>query len=144
MSIHQTRWFWLSILSVTGWGAWALLLKLGSRGLSAEMTQFFATLGMLPAALAILLWRKFKLESSFKGASTSVVAGAISSGGILALVAAFKAGGKTDIVVTATALYPLVTVLLAVLILHERLTKRQIAGAVLATLAIVIFTQGGA
>ena len=130
-------------MAVTGWAGWALLLKIGSLHLSAEKTQFFSTLGMVPVAFGILLRRRFSLETQWKGVSSSVVNGALSCGGILALLAAFKGGGNTAIVTTTTALYPMVTVLLAVPILHERLTNRQIAGLGLATLAFAIFAYGG-
>jgi len=144
MHMYRARWFWCSILAITGWAGWALLLKLGSLRLSAEMTQFFSTVGMLPVAFGILLRRKFALETRFQGVSSSVVNGALSCGGILALLAAFKGGGNTGVVTTTTALYPMVTVLLAVPILHERLTRRQIVGLVLASLAFALFAFGGA
>jgi len=43
--------------------------------------------------------------------------------------------GKTSTVVTLSALYPLVTILISIAFLHERLTARQAVGIVLALIA---------
>ena len=43
--------------------------------------------------------------------------------------------GKTSTVVTLSALYPLVTILLSIAFLHEKLSPRQGAGIVLALIA---------
>jgi EamA domain-containing membrane protein RarD len=58
----------------------------------------------------------------------------------LALFAAYRSGGNTAVITTASGLYPLVTVGLAVVILGERLTRLQILGVGFATVAFVIFS----
>jgi transporter family protein len=69
-----------------------------------------------------------------------VTNGLLSSVGNLALLAAFRSGGNTAVITTATSLYPMITVGLAILILRERLTKRQMLGIGFAAAAIVIFS----
>jgi uncharacterized membrane protein len=48
--------------------------------------------------------------------------------GSWALFAALKSGGKASVVVPFTALYPMVVVIAAVVILHESLTGLQMVG----------------
>ena len=50
------------------------------------------------------------------------------------------AGGKASVVVPLTALYPVVTLGLALLILGERLSLRQSIGVALALTAIFLFS----
>jgi drug/metabolite transporter (DMT)-like permease len=52
-------------------------------------------------------------------------------------------GGPLSVVVTLSSLYPASTVLLARIILHERLNQRQIAGVVCALAAILLIVGGG-
>ena len=48
------RWFWYSLLTIAGWAAWALLLKLGSLEIPDAPALFLQTLGMLPLALLLI------------------------------------------------------------------------------------------
>lgn len=102
--------------------------------------QFLFALGALPVVLALLLAKRFRLGSNRKGVGYSLANGIASGIGMICLYAAFRSGGNTSVIMVSTALYPMVTVVLALLILHERLTKWQILGLILATAAIVIFS----
>lgn len=133
-------WFWYSLVTVVAWAGWALLLKLSSREISATATQFLATLGMLPVGLALLFRRAGRMERDPRGIFHAIGGGALSAAGIVALIAAFRSGGPTGVITVTTGLYPMVTVVLAVLLLKERLTQRQKAGLILAATAIVLFS----
>lgn len=136
----RTRWFWYSILCVVCWGGWALLSKLGSTEIPPETMQFLFTIGTLPVAIALLAARHFKMEGSPKGISYAVLNGILAGVGGLALFAAYHTGSNTSLVTAATALYPMVTVLLAVVLLKERFQFVQAIGLVLAAISIVIFS----
>jgi uncharacterized membrane protein len=60
--------------------------------------------------------------------------------GGLALFAAYHTDGNTSLITVSTALYPMLTVLLAVTILRERFGIVQFIGLGFATVAIVIFS----
>jgi uncharacterized membrane protein len=60
--------------------------------------------------------------------------------GNIAFFHALVIGGKVSIVVPATALFPIVTVILATTVLRERLGKLQILGFVLALIAIYLLS----
>jgi uncharacterized membrane protein len=140
-STFKTRWFWYSILTIIGWAGWALFLKLGSDEIPAEPTLFLQTVGMVPVALALLFNESIRTSRSKKGIGYSVLNGVVTGAGILCLLAAYRSGGNTSVVAVTTSLYPLVTFALAVALLHEKLTRTQIVGMVLATISIVIFSQ---
>jgi transporter family protein len=136
----KARWFWYSIACVCCWGAWAFFSKLGSREIPAQTMQFLFTLGTVPVCLALLVARRFKLERSAKGISYGVLNGILSGIGGLALFAAYHTNGNTSLITAATGLYPMITVVLAVLILREKLRRIQLLGLAFAAVAIVIFS----
>jgi transporter family protein len=143
MAIKDTlnaRWFWYSMLCVLCWGGWALLSKFGSREIPPETMQFLFTIGSVPIAIALLIARRFKLEKSPKGISYGLLNGVLSAVGSLALFAAYHTDGNTAVVTASTALYPMITVLLAVTILREKFGLVQVAGLGFAAVAIVIFS----
>jgi uncharacterized membrane protein len=140
LGTFKAKWFWYSILCVLCWGGWALLSKLGSTEIPAQSMQVLFTIGALPVGMALLAAKKFRLEKSYRGIFYGVTNGIFSGIGGLALFAAYRTGGNTSVITAATALYPMVTVALAVLILRERLTGKQIVGLGFAAVAIVVLS----
>jgi uncharacterized membrane protein len=136
----KQRWFLYSILTVIGWAGWALLLKIGSVEIPSEPSLFLQTLGMVPLALLLVIARSASGPQNKTGIVYSLLNGIITGAGILCLLAAYRSGGNTSVVAVTTALYPLVTFALAVLLLHEKLTMLQIVGLALSTVSIVIFS----
>ena len=133
-------WFWYSNICVLCWGGWALLSKLGSREIPPETMQFLFTIGTIPVCLALLIGRRGKLEKSPRGITFAILNGILSGIGGLALFAAYHTNGNTSLITVATALYPMITVLLAVTILRERFQLIQVLGLIFAAIAIVIFS----
>ena len=117
-----------------------MLAKLGAEEIPATTLQFIFPFGCLPVALALLGARRFKLERSLKGIFFSVLMGVLSGIGGLALFAAYRTRGNTAVITAVTAMYPMVTVLLAITVLRERLTARQVAGLAFAAAAFIIFS----
>jgi transporter family protein len=136
----KTRWFWYSIFCLVCWGPYAICSKLGSIEIPALSMQFLFTLGGIPVALGVLAARRFRLERSPRGISYGLLVGILSTIGGTALFAAFGTGASTAVVTVATGLYPMVTVLLAVIFLHERLTRRQCIGLGFAAGACVLLS----
>jgi bacterial/archaeal transporter family protein len=143
MALKETlkaRWFWYSIACVFCWGGWAFVSKLGSREIPAEPMQFIFTIGTIPVCILLLAVRRFRLEKSAKGITYGVLNGVLSGIGGLALFAAYHTNGNTSMITVATSLYPVITVVLAIAILRERLKLIQALGLVFAAIAIVIFS----
>ena len=138
--MRHARWFWYSMICVLCWGAWALLSKLGSREISPNTMQFLFTVGTVPVGLALFLTRRGKVEKSPPGIAYGVLNGILSGIGGLALFAAYHTNGNTTLITAAAALYPMITVVLAITILHERFRPIQALGLLFAAIAIVIFS----
>jgi len=102
--------------------------------------QYLFPFGWLPVMLALWIGRRLKLENSPKGILYGVAMGVLAGIGGLALFAAYQTGGSTPVITAATAMYPMITVVLAVLLLRERLTRLQWAGLGFAAAAFIIFS----
>lgn len=138
--VLRAKWLWYSILCVLFWGVWVLCSKLGSNDIPASTMQFIFAFGFIPVALLVLVLKPVKFEKSVKGIAYGLGNGVLSGIGGLALFAAYRSGGNTSVITAATALYPLITVVLAILILRERLTWVQVVGLGFAVAAIIIFS----
>ena len=138
--VRTTRWFWYAMICVICWGGWALLSKLGSREIPPDTMQFIFTVGALPVGLALLIARRGRLERSARGIAYGVLNGVLSGAGGLALFAAYHTNGNTTLITATSALYPMITVVLAVVILHEKFRPIQALGLVFAAIAILIFS----
>lgn len=136
----NARWFWYSLVCVLCWGGWALLSKLGSREIPPDTMQFLFTVGTVPVGIALLLARRGKLEKDKLGITYAVLNGVLSGIGGLALFAAYHTNGNTTLITAATALYPMITVVLAITILREHFRPIQAVGLLFAAIAIVIFS----
>ena len=134
------RWFWYSMVCVFCWGGWALLSKLGSDEIPPNTMQFLFTVGTVPVGLALLIARRGRLEKSPRGITYGVLNGVLSGIGGLALFAAYHTNGNTTLITAATALYPMITVVLAITILREHFRPIQALGLVFAAIAFVIFS----
>jgi uncharacterized membrane protein len=83
----------------------------------------------------------FKLEKSRMGIFYGLTAGMLSAAGSLGFFAAFRSGGNASVITTSTGMYPVVTVLVALTFLRERLTWVQVVGLGFATVAFFIFSH---
>ncbi len=136
----RTRWFLYSMAAVLSWSCWAFSAKFGSEQLPPDSMQFLAAFGFLLVGFVVLVAMRFRLEMNRKGVGYGIAAGILLAAGSIALFAAFSTGGNTAVITTATGLYPIVTVLLAIIFLKERLTRLQLVGVLFAIAAMVIFT----
>ena len=136
----MSAWLAWTLVALLSWGLWAVLAKLLGNALSAEQSQALSTLGLLP----ILAPLAFSSGGSLRGSSRrglwfALLGGIVSCLGNINYYGALARGQKVATVVSLTALYPLVTILLAVLILRERLNRIQLFGLALSLAAIWLF-----
>jgi len=117
------------------------LAKLLGNALTGEQSQALSTLGILPILLVLALSRQTRLRgASRKGLLLAFVGGLVTCLGNVALYDALGRGEKVATVVSLTALYPLTTIALAVVILRERLNGVQLVGIALSLVAIWLFS----
>jgi transporter family protein len=131
------NWAAASFFALSGFGLWGLFTKLSVVHIDAKSALVYQTVGVLLVGLITLGFMNFKPETNVKGVSYSVLTGlAYGVGCLFYFYAASK--GKIITVVTFTALYPLVTILLAYWFLKEAVTLKQCLGVGLAFIAMAL------
>src|ERR1044071_3348051 len=114
------RWLLWSLAALLSWGAWAILSKLIDAALSAAHSQALSTVGLLPVMIALGFSGRFSTtRQPFRGILPAFAAGVLGCAGNVAYYHALNRGGKAATVVPLTALYPLVTIVFAVIFLKE-------------------------
>jgi bacterial/archaeal transporter family protein len=133
------NWLSAALLSLLSFGTWGLFTKLSVMHIDSKSALIYQTLGVAAIGFATLCLVKFKPGSDVKGISYSVLTGVTYGIGCLFyFIAASK--GKIITVVTLTALYPLVTIILAYLLLKETVSVKQCLGIGLAFAAILLMS----
>lgn len=134
------RWLISTFLAIFFWGIWAALGKVIGDALTGPESQALSTLGMIPVMLALFFWKRPALgPANRRGLVTGFVAGVLGCAGNIVFYEILKTGDKVATVAPLTALYPLVTVLLAAIFLKEKLNRIQLAGIFLSFVAMYLF-----
>ena len=136
---HFPVWLWYALLCIFWWGLWGFLSKIGSVSANPLQMQILFTLGMLPVAVGMLLQMRWKLDRNLGGATYGIFSGVATGLGTLGYYAALHEQ-DASVVTPITGLFPLLTVVLAFIVLQERLNKVQVGGIVLALASIVILS----
>jgi bacterial/archaeal transporter family protein len=148
-SQKRPAWLLWSLATIVLWGMWGLVSKVASSEADVYANQLLYTVGLIPLMLfaAWTVWRQSSRENRSeskrdpgKGAFWAFLTGILGGLGNLAFFLALGKGGQASIVAPATALFPMVTVLLAVLFLKERLGRAQWTGLALAFAAIYLLS----
>lgn len=139
------RWLKWSLATIVLWGMWGLVSKVASAGMDAAMNQLLYTAGLAPLLLFVMILVR-RRESGHprtgrvSGGVWAFLTGILGGIGNIAFFLALARGGKASVVAPVTALFPMVTVLLALAVLGERLSRRQWAGLGLAFVAIYLLS----
>jgi drug/metabolite transporter (DMT)-like permease len=128
----------LAILSGLGFGCFLILIAQAHRGaifwpLAAARA---ASLIVLLTAVVACRWAVLPPQHAILPA---VFAGVMDSGGNLFFVLSSQAG-RLDVAGVLASLYPATTVLLAMILLHERLARNQVLGVMFALTAIPLIS----
>jgi transporter family protein len=135
----MTNWLSASMIALCSFGLWGLFTKLSVEYIDFKRALIYQTLGVMIVGLISLGLIGFKPEASGKGFGFALLTGvAYGIGCLFYFLAASK--GKIITVVTLTALYPMVTIVLAYFILQETITLKQIIGIGLAIFSILLMS----
>jgi transporter family protein len=119
------------------WGLWGFLPKLTVQYLSPRSATIYQICGGLVVALLILRSLHFQPEAHPWGVCLAIATGVVGFLGALFYLAAVIRG-PVILVVTLTALYPLLSIALAWLLLGETISLKQGLGLVFGLIALVL------
>ena len=134
------KWLFHCFLSIFFFGAWGLVSKAAIDLVSPFHGQILFSIGLVPLGIIAATSKDIGAGNKFRGASYGFLTGIFGSIGNIAFFEALSHGGKASTVVPVTAMYPLVTVIGAMLLLREKLNWVQLCGVGLALGALVLFS----
>lgn len=144
--IPRAAWLGWTLLAVGCWGVWAILSRLIGDALSATQSQALSTLGILPVIFALARRPRPRPAidlNTRRGCALALGAGVLTCIGNAGYYDVLNRGTKAATVVPLTALYPLVTIVLAIVILRERIHRVQGLGLVGSLAALYLFNIPG-
>ena len=123
------------------WGVWGIVVKLVTQQIGMQ-ALFWGQLGaILLFPLYFFLFKEMlPLELRASTIALSVVAGMLGVLGTMTFYVLLRVA-PASVVVPLSAMYPVVTVVLAFLFLHEDLSLTRVAGVVCALAAIWLLTS---
>ena len=133
------RWLPFAQSAFLSWGIFGFLAKIASRGLSAAEMQVLFLFGTLPLMVSALLRARTNTSRDSKGVVYALLTGVVASLGNVSYFATLGRG-PASVISPVTALYPLISVALAAIVLREKVNRFQRAGIGLALVAIVLLS----
>jgi transporter family protein len=142
--VRIPAWLTLSLLTILLWGVWGATSKAVSNDIDAYMNQVLFTMGLVPLMLLVLRSRRISGGSDRKrGIFYAFITGILGGTGNIAFFKSLTMGGQASVVVPMTAMSPLVTVLMALAVLREKLSRSQKVGLGVAFVAIYLLSIEG-
>ena len=134
-------WMLLSIFALVCWGITGNTQKLSTNYVSTQFSFLGFALAFVPIAILTMLVFPVETAVSPQVLALGILGGVLNSFGALTSFAAFEAGAKSSIAVPIMYLYPLLTVVLARVFLHEEITAAHWAGILLAPVAAWLLSK---
>ncbi len=119
------------------WGLYAFLPKLYEQHLNPRSSIVYQGLGSLLVALLVLFSLNSRPDVHPRGITLAVITGVLGSLGAFCFLVSVSRG-PVSLVAAFTALSPVLTILLAKVILNDPITTRQGLGIVLAVVAMLL------
>jgi transporter family protein len=142
--MHIPLWLIFAITTMLFWGITGVTQKLSTNAISTELSFLWFGIAMLALALTVLPLVIPHWHLPRKDFWLATTGGLLNCLGAYTSFAALEKGGKASIVIPLCYLYPLLTIVLAIVFLHETLTRPQLAGIVLALVAALLLSQEAA
>jgi transporter family protein len=134
-------WLIFSLISLFMWGLWGIFGKMAtSYGLDWKQITVVSAITSMPIILLIYLIFRPSIDFKNPGIPYALLTGMTIIGSFTFYMALSQ--GKASVVVPLTALYPVITALLAFLLLKESITYTQVFGILLAVLSISLLSLG--
>jgi drug/metabolite transporter (DMT)-like permease len=130
-------WMMYALVVLVLWGFTGITQKVATNYTSASLTLASYAAAYAPVTVIILWKQPLNWRISAAAWFLGILSGVLNGFGSLTIFAACRHGGKASVVTLLVALFPLLTIALSVLFLHERIQTKEIAAIALAIAAAV-------
>ena len=137
----KTRaWLFYAMAVTILWGVWGALIEIPEKaGFPATLGYSVWAMTLIPVTIIALKLIDWKLDRDRRSILLGMGAGLLGCGGQLILFECLRIG-PAYIVFPIISLYPVVTIILSVLFLKERASRRAWIGIILALIAILMLS----
>ena len=136
------KWITYSLFSLAFYGVWGVVSDHASNRIGPLQVQVLSTVGLVPVALVLFLSKDWKAgKNRRRGCAHAFATGLLAVGGTWSMFEAFSRGGEASTVIPLICTYPILTVVLARIFLKEKPNRVQLAGIVLALVAIYLLAE---
>lgn len=132
------NWLTTAFIAFALFGLWGFFPKLAVTYISPASAIVYEVAGAIVVGLLALKLVGFRPEVQPKGILYAVLTGITGMLGTLFFFYSVKTG-KVSVVASLTALYPLITIVLAYFFLREPISPRQIVAMFLALVSLYLF-----
>jgi drug/metabolite transporter (DMT)-like permease len=140
--VGLNRWMLYSLAAMFFWGVFSAAQKASTNNISAEMSYLAWSAAFIPIAIWIVATKELNWNMSAGMLCSGLAAGALNGFGVIAAFAAYRYEGTASIVTPlAAATQPVVTIVLALTFLGERVGTLEWIGVVLAIGAAIALSH---
>jgi drug/metabolite transporter (DMT)-like permease len=138
--LKNRAWLLYAMITTVLWGVWGALIEIPEKaGFPATLGYSVWALTMIPVAIIALKIIKWKLDYDRRSILLGLSAGLLGCSGQLILFQTLRMG-PAYIVFPIISLYPVVTIILSVILLKEKASKKSWSGIILALIAIILLS----
>jgi drug/metabolite transporter (DMT)-like permease len=135
----ERLWLVYTILASLSWGFWGVMTKFVSADISPFVNHFLFSAGMLFTLPFILRGCRIS-ELNWKGILWGIGGGILAVIGNVSVYQSFSIGGQASVVIPLTNLYPMGTILVALLVFKEKLHWLNGIGILIVLPAIIMLS----
>jgi transporter family protein len=123
---------------IFGWGFWGFFLKLSDKRIGQQVA-FWDSIALLIVIILYLVFSNqlFPLKNDTVGISWGILAG-VAAGAASIFLFVLLSKNPVGYLVTLSALYPAITIILSVIFLHEQITPVKAIGFIFAFMAFIL------
>jgi drug/metabolite transporter (DMT)-like permease len=135
MTRSSKLWLLYALITTLFWGVWGAFIEIPEKaGFPATLGYVIWSLTMIPCSLVALKVIGWRPETDTRSIFLGMTVGLLGAGGQLILFEALR-DGPAYIIFPLISLFPVLTIILSVLFLREKTTRRHWAGIGLSLLA---------
>ncbi len=130
------EWILPTVGTFICWGLWSFIPKITTKYIDPRSAIIFEVIGGIVLSIIVLSVTNFRLEIHPRGIALAGMAGLVGFVGALCFLFAVSRG-PVSIIAPLSALYPILSVSLAIIFLNETVTIKHGLGIFFAVLAVV-------
>jgi transporter family protein len=134
-------WLLSSLMAFVCFGLWGFFPKVAVKYINPKSALIYGVIGGVLVAVVTWLTMRKGIEHDLRGVTPALITGVVGYLGMFFFLHAVELG-KVSVVASLTAVYPVVTILLAAIILKERITYVQYVGIFTSMAGVILLSHG--